>query len=218
MKTTKSLVALAFASSLLAGCGAAGTMRHADVKSAAAPEVAGASTTCITVQRGVSGNVADTRVAEAWPASSYGKEPVAFVGKVGTQAREMLLRFDLAGIPEGARVTKATLTLHRMTCGCSSVNVHRAGKSWNEADATWESLGGGAGALVGTLPDATGDEDGFGPVSMDITETVRAWENGAPNDGLVFTQERANTTFETSEAANVADRPRLDVCYEASLR
>src|SRR5262249_17882084 len=150
------------------------------------PEVAGTRTTCMTIQRGVAGEVADSRVAEAWPTSNYGRESVAFAGRVGPGARRMLVKFDLDSIPDSARITKATITLHRETCGCSNVTVHRATARWNERDVTWNSFADAYedDALL-SLPEGVNTEGDFGPVSFDATELVRGWRQGVdPNYGL----------------------------------
>src|SRR5262249_17886370 len=74
---------------------------------------------CVVVQRGATGDVHDTRIAEQWPDANYGASDATFAGQVGHGERDALMSFSLAVLPERAVVTKATLTLHKGVCGGS---------------------------------------------------------------------------------------------------
>src|SRR4051794_3877011 len=84
---------------LLTGCGA--TVNQAP-RAATAPSAS--ASTCIAIQRGGVGEVHDTRIAETWPDQNYGAQDVAFAGKVGGAAREVLLGFELPAIPKGSKI------------------------------------------------------------------------------------------------------------------
>src|SRR5262249_9895234 len=161
------------------------------------------------------GNVSDTRIAESWPSRNYGSEPVAFAGRVGRRGRLMLLRFNLDAVPAGARITKATITLHRQTCGCTHVGAHLVTAAWSEQDVTWGSFGNAyEPEPLAILPEGVNTDGDYGAVSFDATEAVRAWHTDAEtNNGLVLAQEHTNTSFATSEAPAVEERPRLDIYF-----
>lgn len=198
---------------VLAGCaGADLAPRAAQSPMAAQP----AGSACVLIQRGQNGDVADTRIAESWPSTAYGSADVAFAGKVGNGARQTLMRFDLSGVPAGARITRATVTLHRTSCGCATINLHRVTRAWDEATTTWSSFGGAyeQTALM-TLPE--GDTKEVGEVSFDVTDLANEWSRDASaNHGVLLEQTSANTSFVTSEAADTTERPKLEVCFSAS--
>jgi hypothetical protein len=168
---------------------------------------------CVVVQRGATGDVRDTRIAEQWPDANYGASDATFAGQVGHGERDALLAFSFAGLPEGAVVTKATLTLHKGVCGGSGVEIHRVTQAWDERTATWKSFARGYDpAIEAEL--STGIPGEPGAVSADVTALVQDWVTGAsPNLGVLLRREAGNTSFATSEATSPADRPELEICY-----
>lgn len=211
------LTALALATLALVGCASkTGVAPVAPVAPSPAASTAGGS--CVALSRGSFGaEVSDARIAEAWPDTNYGKESVGFAGFVGKGARETLLKFDTRSIPTNVRIKSATITLHRETCGCSNVTVHRATRAWDEDEVTWSKFGNAFDAdPVAVIPDGDEREQGYGQVSFDATNLVRGWVDGSiANDGLVLAQRGGNTTFATSESDRQDERPRLEVCFEA---
>jgi hypothetical protein len=181
----------------------------------AAPAVVGGGERCVAIQRGRGGAVQDTRVAERWPDRTYGGQGVAIAGRVSTANNEMLLRFDLADIPAGAAITRATLTVEAATCPTQAVElvVHRVTSPWDEQGATWATF---AGAFVEASATRLRVEAGTAPgaLAMDVTPTLRSWVSGeTENHGIVIRQEGASVALSTSEAIVLPHRPRLDVCF-----
>src|SRR4029079_2217338 len=87
------------------GSGAGETTRSAQ-QALVAPQV------CISIQRGLSGTVADTLLANKTPASNFGTSAALVTGLVGGTQRESLLRFDLSTVPAGATINSAILSLY----------------------------------------------------------------------------------------------------------
>jgi len=195
------------------GC-AAGAPAHAPARAPLAHEIS-TGQACVVIQRGASGDVADTRIAEQWPDANYGVSDATFAGHVGHGDRDVLLGFALAGIPERAVVTKATLTLHKGVCGGSGVEVHRVTAAWDERTTTWNSF---AHAYENDVAAefGAGIPGEPGAVTADVTSLVRGWLSGAtPNHGVLLRRDAGNTAFSTSEATAPAERPHLEVCYTA---
>jgi len=213
MKTKSSLV-IATALTLLAGCATTPSFEKAVRAPATASSTPGRGPVCLPIQRGVNGAVADTRVAERWPDESYGTQSVAFAGSVGSAARYVLVDFDLGAIPEGAVITRATITLHASTNASapSIVTAHRITTAWNEGTVTWSSFGGAFDPYVeAKLDRVEGDER---VARFDVTRLVHAWRSGEQaQHGVLLKQDTSSIAFATSETAAAAQRPRLDVCF-----
>lgn len=151
----------------------------------------------------------------------------------GGNRHHALLQFDLSGIPVGARIAEATLSLHQHDAGTpgGTVSVHRLMKDWDEGDevdgagdgATWVSYDffrfwsapGGDYALessaLTTIPGG-----GVGRYEWDVTRLVNDWVAGAvPNFGLILTPGAPGTDvrFYSSDFADAALHPRLTVRY-----
>lgn len=142
----------------------------------------------------------------------------------------LLLRFDLATLPDGAAILSATLALRTELWGDqsfpSAAVVYRVLTFW-EADAAtyntpWDAPGLAAGVDydptpldVATVPDA-------GWLTLDVTQAVIAWrERGEPNYGLVVmmaegSHNQAHYWVYLSEQPDPADQPTLRVAYEAA--
>lgn len=142
-------------------------------------------------------------------------------------SEQALLRFEnLFGngtgqIPPGARIRRAILTLTSEGAGAptqTGVRLHRMLVDWSE-NSTWSSLGGGV--RLGTMALGTFDADAIyltsqpGTHSIDVTASVNAWRNGAPNHGWLL-QAKGNDlwTPRSSEWPAVAERPMLTVVID----
>ncbi len=179
---------------------------------------------CTTIQRGFSGTVRDTQIARTLGVSpvadgaantNYGASPTAAVGTVGPkQFRKTLLGFDLSSISPTATVTSATVTLRTTSTGEGTVNVKRVTTLWAENVVTYNSWN-NAQAINVEASFVSDPPAGGGLRSFDITPLAQSWINGThANDGMVLIEEGSfSTTISTSEAANLADRPKLVICY-----
>lgn len=121
---------------------------------------------------------------------------------------EALLKFSLAGVPQGAIVKAAKLSLTCINPG-DPITVSYAAQEWHESSVRWVNR-----PSVGpTIAKVQFSQQGR--VSIDLTTAVAAWLGGArlPHGIIVSTLGTDGTDFASSEAADVATRPKLTVTY-----
>ncbi len=135
---------------------------------------------------------------------------------------QILLRFEgIVGdgegkIPPGSAVRSATLIVAAFDQG-DTVHLHRMLVPWSR-QATWTTLVGGVTA-DGLEALRHRESFTFGKIAantsaipFDVTDSVQAWVNGAPNYGWVFINTGGNGwDFYTHEFEDVKQRPRLIV-------
>ncbi|MFO0756871.1 MAG: DNRLRE domain-containing protein [Byssovorax sp.] len=180
---------------------------------------------CVTVQRGNHGNVADAEIRRTVGTSlatdveaktNYGGLGTATAGYVATnkKLRKSLLSFDVSQVPAGSTVTSATVTLNTTNTGPGNVSVRAASAPWAENTVTYANAP-AYGPEIATFSAGPG---AGGARTFDITALASSWVNGAPNNGLVLLEETGgaivSTAFSSSEAADIAQRPKIEVCYQ----
>ncbi|MEZ4298450.1 MAG: DNRLRE domain-containing protein [Polyangiaceae bacterium] len=171
---------------------------------------------CVTIERGVHGDVKDARIGAQSPDRNFGHLGTTFAGNTGRWERMVLLGFDLSVLPSGAVVEKATLHLSQATVAGGPFAVHRATKPWEENRVTWRSFG----AAFDPEPEAMlwGRPGDSGGLEADVTGMVQRWvRDETGNHGLVLRPSSGGkaasvATFFSSESAAEVDRPRLVVC------
>jgi hypothetical protein len=157
---------------------------------------------------------ADTYVYRSYPETNYGNETSLAVGG-GSAQREIFLRFDVAGLPAGATVTRVELTLT-----CSNGSVESGGTirkftpsnpDWSETQPTWNS------PLPGS--DASGDLYSLGAVRIGSSYTFQDLAGAVSENGRVTFVIRSTyqdgAAYYSSEQGNPAQRPKLEVTYLA---
>ena len=209
---------------LTIGCAAApaAPIPHDAGSPAAAPAPAhdAHNTRCVTIERGINGDVKDSRIAVSSPDRNYGDLLTTTAGSVGGKERLALFKFELAGIPAGASVVRATFSLHRASVTEAPFTVHRAEAAWDEKDVTWNTFEEAYDRVAETT--MWTHADGSNVATVDITTLVREWVDGtAANNGLVLRPGAHDGplslgAFFTSEADSAANRPRLEVCFAAT--
>ena len=185
----------------------------------------------VTFQQGVAGyaGTRDTYLSAAESSTNYATAGGLWVdGDAGTasgsQPRHALLRFDGifggGGVPSGALIESARLALRTGTTpqshSADPMSMHRVLTSWSDGS-TWLSTGGiqadGTEAILGGNAEFVPAVNG-GRLSFDVTESLHAWQSGAPNRGWAFLPGGTDGwRFESAEAARMADRPALEVTY-----
>jgi hypothetical protein len=138
----------------------------------------------VTAQALDSPLAADTYVSSSYPLLNFGAQPTLNVGG-GSMA---LVGFDLATLPPGttpANLVKATLVLYvSRIVVAGAVEVQTALSGWAESSVTNATAPALSGAGTGpTVLISAGAQY----VSVDVTNQVKAWLNGAPNYGLAIT-------------------------------
>lgn len=179
------------------------------------PPPAGA--TCVLIQRGTLGQVADTDISFGngpdWPMGAY---PYTWTGP-SPYSHWSVYRFDLSVIPADAGIVLGVFSNYGMWSQQSStVRAHTVTDAWDEGTETW-SMFTQNGAVTGWDPGVIGsfDASGVGYHSLDITGLVQSWHSGAaPNHGILLEEDPVHQhTYVASEASDVEQRPSLYVCY-----
>jgi hypothetical protein len=151
-----------------------------------------------------------------------GGNPTLTVDNDDTGIAQALLRFDNVfgngpgQVPLGSVISNATLTLHVIDAG-GLVNMHQMLIPWDQATVTWNSMVDGvqandveasmAIAAAITSPATTPNN-----VSIDVTASVQAWANGAPNLGWALLP-TSGDGFDFNTSENMADRPQLQITF-----
>ncbi|MEZ4293880.1 MAG: DNRLRE domain-containing protein [Polyangiaceae bacterium] len=169
--------------------------------------------TCVLVQRGTAGEVADADVSlgnGTWAAGGY---PFSWTGP-SPYDHWSLYRFDLSVVPEGAQIVLAAFTNYvSWNEQSSEVRAHRILAPWDEATVTWASFGGSASWDPAVI--ASFDPIGVGYKTIDVTSLAQGWFAGLyPNHGLLLEEDPVELhSYFASELSVVEQRPSLYVCY-----
>ena len=102
----------------------------------------------------------DTWLREANPTQNSGTDNNIRIINTVSGNQYGLYRFDLSGIPAGARINSAIAWFHFEDSDVvpESINIHRATAAWTEADATWETMASQFDSQVmAIIPPAPGD-------------------------------------------------------------
>lgn len=189
----------------------------------------------LTFQEGVNGysGAQDTELRSSDTSTPQGSVDSISVdgddGSPGLKPNHGLIRFDnLFGnttgqIKAGDSIVSATLTLNVTNPG-SGFSVYDMLIDWNQASATWDSLGNGiqadgvdaASSALATFGANDGSENiGTGSLVIDVTaslQMVQAGQLPGYGWGLVpFTSGTNGIDFDTSEAFDAGMRPMLAV-------
>jgi hypothetical protein len=208
---------------------------------------AAASTSAVTVvlKQGVDGyaGCSDTYIYYYNATSNFGSDTqMRLRANSGVEVCSDLIRFDLDGaIPPGSAIQSATLSvclyegLNNTYYDCITVAAQRlrSSRDWMEMEATWLLYRGGGRWYEDGCQSIEFDRFqewesdvtvySYSPVNTyyhwDVTDGVRAWAEGAENNGwLLRSGYQCNTglngmRFYTKEA-DIAYRPYLTIVYE----
>lgn len=152
------------------------------------------------------------RVAQgAFPNGAY-----AGTGNVG----EVLMRWDLSGLPGNAQITNATLRMIQFDGAVDITNVQRIDQGiWTEAGTSWNSWVAQttSSTLLGGM---LGVPAGSGGVTLfsnpALTSTVQGWHDGSTSNlGLILKWAGPNDDGDTyaSRESTSADAPQLILEY-----
>jgi uncharacterized repeat protein (TIGR01451 family) len=155
---------------------------------------------------------ADTFVQEDTATTNRGGDADLKTRPEATKQKQVLIDFDVVGIPPGATINSATFTIEVTGARGSdhTVTLHRMLTAWTESGATWnDAIPGTSDWLSPVLagnPENPDETDGFvfgdsdyaedygtidvtsnGSRSLDVTALVNAWVNGgAAQNGIVL--------------------------------
>lgn len=130
---------------------------------------------------------------------------------------ESFIKFDLSGIPSGAKILSATLKMY----GLGSVNyinevptffIGKVGSSWDAQTVEWLSRP--SSSVV--LSEEVTQKMTSSWYEMDVTGTVQDWVNGSPNYGfsLSTSQNTCEVDFCSSNNPDASKRPMLVIIYQ----
>lgn len=174
-----------------------------------------ALTTCVTIQRGATGNIYDTALLGDYSGWATGGDYSLHTGASSGGNRNIsLLKADLSPIPQGAVLVSATLNLKASwSADNSNVNVYPVLAPWDEATATTSNFnvatGIGANA-IGSFPGGNG-----GAKNVNVTPLVGQWLSGAvANNGVALNDAGASSHLLWSSECSPDNQPSLTVCYD----
>ena len=168
--------------------------------------------TCVTIQRGTLGEVADGFIWQSRPTEGNFGATDFRSGFWNTGETRALVRFGLDVVPEDALVQSATLGLdQRSPSTGETVHVHRITAAWSEGGPTWASFASRYDAFTWASFVSVG-----GGITADVTDLVAAWVSGSqPNYGMMLINSPTSAVdrYISSEYSGVSRRPWLEVCY-----
>ncbi len=134
-----------------------------------------------------------------------------------------LIRFEdiVSSIPEGAQVVSAELQVMTTSSSDGTQSFYRMLTDWPSDAATWNTLGGDGvtpdGVEATTDPEGTTSNPSSGEYAyIDVTASVDAWLEGAPNYGWgIINSSTDGWDFNASEYGGESRRPKLTIYYIA---
>jgi len=163
-------------------------------------------------------DIDDTYVASCYPAMNYGALSSMNVDGDGDDSYsctyQILIVAPLSGIPAGALVSEATLTLTCTNAG-DPITVSYVNEAWKELTVRYNTRP-EVGASLGTVTCTQQGQE----VAIDLTSAVKAWLAGdqAANGIYLRTDDTDGTDFDTSEAHTTSTRPVFRVTYTLPVK
>lgn len=156
-------------------------------------------------------------------ATNYGTDQYLQVGNQGAYMRRSYVQFDLSGIPASVVVTSAIAQLYYnggYGTAIIDIGISKVTGTWTETGVTWNNQPAYSTAMESTRAINRSNEP-VGYKDFTATNLVKDIVNGAAvNNGFVFristegfTGPDAWALFYSSDATNVAQRPKLVVTY-----
>nr|MBC7244124.1 DNRLRE domain-containing protein [Chloroflexota bacterium] len=173
----------------------------------------------------------DTYIYQYQPTANYAASPELKVNNGGSLLG--LLKFNLSGIPQGAIIKQALLTLYLGNTLSNSleVSLYPLLVPWVDTEATWNqaaqgvpwAVPGAGAADIDYNPTPAAVAAGVrasGPYVFNVKTTVQNWLTGTlPNEGLLISGPRGGGSgsehyrFASSEASDASRRPELRIIY-----
>lgn len=208
----------AVAAALVTGCGEQPDTEFEDSPDedpATAAQALGGEATCVTVKRGVFGDIHDAMLSGDHPTWRAGDEPGMWTGlSSGGNENRALLQLDLDFVPPYAIVTSATLKVFvGWTMYSSTIRAHEVLTPWHEETVTNASFpaGGFDPAPSGSYQAVAGTQ---GYQSLDFTALAKAWLAGTKeNHGVLLEEDPVVGHYHHASDGSASRRPTATVCY-----
>ncbi len=160
---------------------------------------------------------ADTFVSSTTPKVNYGSSIALVVGQGSTS----YVQFNLAGIPAGASISKATLRLYvDAVAKAGTFDVYQLNSGWTENTLTYNtpppplglSVTNGTGVSI-----TTASWNQF--LLIDITALAQGWVNGTiPNNGVALALTSGSSgsfSFDSKESLLTGNGPELEIAFNS---
>src|SRR5580704_7887798 len=158
--------------------------------------------------------VGDTLTYSNNPNTNYGSYTALFVQK-GSITSASYIKFNLATLPAGASVSKATLRLYvNQVAANGSFDVYQLNSSWSESALTYNNAPALGTSATGNHPVAFTANTLNQFVVIDITPLVQGWANGSiTNNGLALalTTTAGAVAFDSKESIYTSHQPELEI-------
>ncbi len=180
-------------------------------------------------------DIADTYIQEDDAARNFGTDNAMKIRPQSTKRKHALLKFDVAGIPVGATLNAATLSMYVSTNKTLTTSeIHGMVTAWTEGTnsntngATWNDSDGSLGAgdwSAGAFGTADYNATTIGAITpstklfktADVKSLVQGWQTGAlANNGLVLLTTgtaTADAAYASRENGTPANRPVINVTW-----
>ena len=184
---------------LVAGCGSVAEDLPERVQSVEL------SLTCVTIQTGGTGSIADAYVRSGTPNVNFGAAMNLLVGTMSGATHGPLLLPDVSSIPSNAIVQQSTLTLLRnASVGLGPITSHEVLGPWTELGVTWNTrpaTNPAALSSVAIIPGPTSS------LSLDLTALTQAWVSGASvNHGVWLAVATGAAQFASGDVSFPSER------------
>jgi hypothetical protein len=160
---------------------------------------------------------ADTFVSSSTPKTNYGPAIALVVGQGSTS----YVRFNIAGVPAGSSISKATLRLYvDAVAKAGTFDVYQLNSSWAENTLTYNtpppplglSVTNGTGVSI-----TTASWNQF--LLIDITALAQGWVNGTiPNNGVALALTSGSSgsfSFDSKESLLTGNGPELEIAFNS---
>jgi len=154
---------------------------------------------------------ADAYTNSAAPTTSYGAATLLYVNGATEIA---YIQFNLASIPSGASVSKATLKLYvNGVTTAGSFNVDYVNGAWSESTITHNLAPALGTTIVSGVALTTANKNQY--VLIDITPALQTWLDGSQaNDGVALVANGTlSASFDSKESIETSHPPELDVVF-----
>ncbi len=154
-------------------------------------------------------SIQDTYVDQRKTNLSFGSNSTIQIKSRSSQVKQGLVKFNISGIPAGAKITKATISLYvaKKSGSGNSVAVYEALGNWNRST-TWNQK-----PPIASSSEASMSVSKTGSYyNMSVTGLVQDWVNGTEeNNGIYVVARNGEMYFYSGESKK--NKPVLTVEY-----
>ncbi|MGB7556540.1 MAG: DNRLRE domain-containing protein [Candidatus Korobacteraceae bacterium] len=159
--------------------------------------------------------LADVLTYSPTPNQNYGTYTSLFVQKGGGAISASYIKFNIATLPPGATVTKATLRLFvNQVSAPGNFDAYQLNSSWTESGLTYSNAPALGTSATGNHPVSFSNASVNQFILLDVTSLVEAWANGSlPNNGLALAMTTASgaVALDSKESIYTSHQPELEI-------